>query len=78
MAKKRGLDLSKEEAHRMWSASVSGKELGAFSYMFGLQNTGVVAKRNTEKQGDIDKENNARRKVISRFLRSWADNLEGK
>ena len=77
MAKKRGLDLSPEEAHRMWSASITGKEFGAFAYMFGLGNTAHAIHAKKE-DSNLDGENKARRETVAKFLRSWADNLEGK
>lgn len=76
---KRGLDLSPEEAHRLWSVALAGKEFGGVTYVYGLQNT-AVARGNpaNEKPEDIESENKKRRKVIGNFLRSWADNIEGK
>ena len=79
MGSKRGLDLSPEEAHRLWSVALSGKEFSGITYVYGLQNT-AVARGNPEndKPQDVETENQARRKVIGNFLRSWADNIEGK
>lgn len=76
---KRGLDLSQEEAHRLWSVALAGKEFGAVAYLYGLANT-AVARGNpqNEKPQDIESENKARREMAGKFLRSWADNIEGK
>ncbi len=76
---KKGLDLSPEEAHRLWSVALSGKEFGAVAYVYGIHNTAVaVGNPSNERPQDIDSENKKRREVISKFLRSWADNIEGK
>jgi len=77
MGSKRGLDLSPEEAHRLWGVTLAGKEFGAIAYVYGVSDTGRVNVKG-QPEGKIEQENKARRKVIGNFLRSWADNIEGK
>lgn len=78
MGSKRGLDLSPEEAHRLWSVALAGKEFGAIAYLYGLANTAVAVNPKAEKDSNIEIANKARRERAGKFLRSWADNIEGK
>ena len=75
---RRGLDLSPHEAHRLWSVALSGKEFGGVAYVYGIHDTAVARANPQGAPQNIDAENEARRYVIGRFLRSWADNIEGK
>jgi len=78
MGSKRGLDLSPEEAHRLWSVALAGKEFGSVAYVYGISNTAVAADPKAPNSMNVITENNSRREVIGNFLRSWADNIEGK
>lgn len=75
---KRGLDLSPEEAHRLWSVAIAGKEFGAVAYLYGISNTAVKVDPQASNQNDIMAVNKLRREIVGNFLRSWADNIEGK
>ena len=75
---KRGLDLSPEEAHRLWSVALSGKEFRGVAYVYGLQNMAVASSDNPGEKDQVLRENKARREMVGKFLRSWADNIEGK
>ena len=75
---KKGLDLSPEEAHRLWSVAIAGKEFGSVAYVYGIHNTAVAVTQDINKASQVLNENQARRETAAKFLRSWADNIEGK
>ena len=75
---KRGLDLSPEEAHKLWHIALSGKDnkptdFGMFVSVISLGKTGFVP---GTKPG-TDGENKDRRECVAKFLESWAANLRG-
>ena len=79
MAEKSGIGMTPDEAHRLWHIAIAGKEgkptdFGVFVSIFGLSATTTVHKT----KAGADNENAERQKQIVLWLRSWADNLEGK
>jgi len=73
------MDMLPNEAHKLWHLAIAGKEghptdFGAFVSVFGLGATTFIAKAAAGR----DQENKERREMIAKFLRTWAENLDGK
>lgn len=76
------MDMTELEAHRLWHIALIGKEnkptdFGAFVAVYGLGNTMIKPNTKNERDGKIDNENKERREAVGKFLRNWADNIEG-